>query len=248
MMLLQSLVFTAFLAATSNGQEQEHPSSKTGRQGIRQLSQFKSHYLNDVEGPSDPFVKKYYVVTENKNTNFVGGSIVTQNKPLNTLGTTFLTSGDVYEFPSTIEVANNNQRGNGKVARNVPEPLPDFFLNGQCKTTAAGRAFTLEIKAHSCLYDLCLGDGGLSCVNLYSGTAFDFVIKDGGGTNIKTPPAFPLFILGGTGAFFKVEGTATIETIAGRTNFNTSPTSIAQSGTILQILEIKTNVPLPPSI
>jgi hypothetical protein len=160
-------------------------------------------------------------------------------------------------------------------------PNPDFFLQGVCKCTNAGGgingdindepSLTFRTAAHSCLYDVCLGGGGFNCINFYSGTPFDFAVPAGfGPTGDGLPPPVSGFILGGTGAFYLVKGTALLTTIAGTSDFDsfgfgmrrrgrrsmqdnanddTSSLGFIPSGpsrTIVQLLTLKTNIELPP--
>jgi len=126
------------------------------------------------------------------------------------------------------------------------------------------------IKSQSCRLNLCLGGGGFSCIAIYSGTAFVFNLGKGIALNNEgtsegsarplsfeappLPPPFPGTIIGGTGAFEGIEGSVTIVTIAGTTSpiiytnddvvsFSGSNTPV---GSIVQVISVKSNMPLPP--
>jgi len=123
--------------------------------------------------------------------------------------------------------------------------------------------------SQSCNLNLCLGGGGFSCIAIYSGSAFVFNFGKGVALNNKAvatgtslpstfeapplPPPFPGTIIGGTGAFEGIEGSVTIATIAGTTgpiivNVGTGPTfdRLKPVGSIVQVISVKSNMPLPP--
>jgi len=126
------------------------------------------------------------------------------------------------------------------------------------------------ITSHSCKLNLCLGGGGFNCIAIYSGTAFVFNIGKGflnnnegtgggGGVNAgprlsfespPLPPPFPGTILGGTGSFEGIEGSVNIATIAGTTGPILGPTFLSPLvdpvGSIVQVISVKSNMPLPP--
>jgi len=124
------------------------------------------------------------------------------------------------------------------------------------------------IKSQSCSLNLCLGGGGFSCIAIYSGSAFVFNFGKGVALNNKAktntspftfeapplPPPFPGTIIGGTGAFEGIEGSVTITTIAGTTGpisffDDTDVTFVSGSkpvGSIVQVISVKSNMPLPP--
>jgi len=131
------------------------------------------------------------------------------------------------------------------------------------------------ILSHSCSLNLCLGGGGFSCIAIYSGSAFVFNFGKGVALNNEAqldpdasvftfeapplPPPFPGTIIGGTGAFEGIEGSVTIATIAGTTGpiFSSDGKDIenpgsffklkpAGSGSIVQVITVKSNMPLPP--
>jgi len=126
------------------------------------------------------------------------------------------------------------------------------------------------ITSHSCKLNLCLGGGGFNCIAIYSGTAFVFNIGKGflnnnegtgggGGANAgprlsfespPLPPPFPGTILGGTGSFEGIEGSVNIATIAGTTGPILGPTFLSPLvdpvGSIVQVISVKSNMPLPP--
>jgi hypothetical protein len=95
---------------------------------------------------------------EPSNQNFVLGSTITQ-------------SGNVFR-PNSVNLVQVLGNFAGGVQ---PETTPDinsaFTFNGQCIATA-GIGFA-TLKAHTCLYNLCLR-GSQNCINIYSGTRFDF--------------------------------------------------------------------------
>jgi len=132
------------------------------------------------------------------------------------------------------------------------------------------------ITSHSCRLNLCLGGGGFNCIAIYSGTAFVFNIGKGflnnnegtgggivagGGAGVGAgprlsfespplPPPFPGTILGGTGSFEGIEGSVNIATIAGTTGPILGPTFLSPLvdpvGSIVQVISVKSNMPLPP--
>jgi len=119
---------------------------------------------------------------------------------------------------------------------------------------------------------LCLGGGGFSCIAIYSGSAFVFNfgkgaalnndVKGGAGRKLNSrmlqtpvtfeapplPPPFPGTIIGGTGAFEGIEGSVTIATIAGTTGpiIANSGDTFVVDGSIVQVITVKSNMPLPP--
>jgi len=127
------------------------------------------------------------------------------------------------------------------------------------------------ITSHLCRLNLCLGGGGFNCIAIYSGTAFVFnlgkgILQSSEGISMidvdgafKTfeppplPPPFPGTIIGGTGAFEGIEGSVDIATIAGTTGplvFNDVGSSdfpvLPPIGSIVQVISVKSNMPLPP--
>jgi len=132
-----------------------------------------------------------------------------------------------------------------------PESVdPTFFMDGGCTATDGNRIGNdiQQILAHSCVFNLCLGGGGFNCLALYCGTSFIFAPLDNNQNTKKTPPslppAYPCTIFGGTNAFQGARGTVDIFTITGSTNpakLNTPP-----QGLITQLLNVISNVPLPP--
>jgi len=127
------------------------------------------------------------------------------------------------------------------------------------------------IKSQSCSLNLCLGGGGFSCIAIYSGTSFVFNFGKGVVLNNKSrpgtngspftfeapllPPPFPGTIIGGTGSFEGIEGSVTIATIAGTTGpiLFDSPSLSGPTfdrskpvGSIVQVISVKSNMPLPP--
>jgi len=127
------------------------------------------------------------------------------------------------------------------------------------------------ITSHLCKLNLCLGGGGFSCIAIYSGSAFVFnlgkgiVLNNGSipGTDPvdpfsfeapPLPPPFPGTIIGGTGSFEGIEGSVTIATIAGTTGplitaaLNAATFKGVNSkpiGSIVQVISVKSNMPLP---
>lgn len=190
------------------------------------------------------YERVYDLITLNDDTNFYGGvkSSGTQNTGT-TLGQAFSTSASVYEF-GTIQKTENDQFAGGfePDEDSIPAPNENFFLQGQCKSTGAKGTTADPISAHSCLYDLCLGGGGFSCINLYSGTSFDFRPADSV-QFLEVPPPFPLFILGGTGRFYLISGSAELVTITGRDSIQTA--GDAQEGVIFQQIGLSTTQELP---
>ena len=133
-------------------------------------------------------------------------------------------------------------------------PKDNFFFNGEC-TTVAGFG-TSQILAHSCFYNLCLGGLGEDCVNIFAGGGFIFdpfapVQKN---EEPLLPPSFPGAIIGGTGKYQGIKGSAQIVTITSRTsrelpvNFNGfSLNKSPQTGYITQLVQLETTQQLPPS-
>jgi len=123
------------------------------------------------------------------------------------------------------------------------------------------------ITSQLCKLNLCLGGGGFSCIAIYSGSAFVFNFGKGVALNNEAtssgvsltsvapplPPPFPGTIIGGTGAFEGIEGSVTIATIAGTTGpilfFDGSTLTfdrLKPIGSIVQVISVKSNMPLPP--
>jgi len=126
------------------------------------------------------------------------------------------------------------------------------------------------ISSQSCKLNACLGGGGFNCIAIYSGTAFVFNLGNGIRLNnertdpystgtVSTcappplPPPFPGTIIGGTGSFEGIEGSVTIVTIAGTTgpligvSLGTTNLKISSPlGVIVQVISVKSNMPLPP--
>jgi len=127
------------------------------------------------------------------------------------------------------------------------------------------------ITSQLCKLNLCLGGRGASCIAIYSGSAYVFNFGKGvalnNGAEFATddfipstfeapplPPPFPGTIIGGTGAFEGIEGSVTIATIAGTTGpiiFRDGCCVCSDSrlntpvGSIVQVILVKSNMPLP---
>jgi len=164
-----------------------------------------------------------------------------------------------------------------------PGGVSSFFLNGVCTVTAQGEDGVVQspsqipgaptippnlakpevlylptILAHQCVYDLCLGNRGFNCVNLYAGggfvfNPFDKISFTGLDKSIVTdenlepplPPPFDLVIFGGTGAYRLVSGSATLVTATGRTRGRKDgKVGFNQEGSVVQFLTTHTNIPL----
>jgi len=133
-------------------------------------------------------------------------------------------------------------------------PKDNFFFNGEC-TTVAGFGLS-QILAHSCFYNLCLGGLGEDCVNIFAGGGFIFdpfapVQKN---EEPLLPPSFPGAIIGGTGKYQGIKGSAQIVTITSRTsrnlpvNFDGFSSNLSpQTGYITQLVQLETTQQLPPS-
>jgi len=130
------------------------------------------------------------------------------------------------------------------------------------------------ITSQTCRLNLCLGGGGFSCIAIYSGSAFVFNFGKGVALNNKVaaglspppvpatfeapplPPPFPGTIIGGTGTFEGIEGSVTVTTIAGTTGpivgFDSTifkfrfGAGLKPIGSIVQVISVKSNMPLPP--
>jgi len=126
------------------------------------------------------------------------------------------------------------------------------------------------ITSQLCKLNLCLGGRGASCIAIYSGSAYVFNFGKGvalnNGAEFATddfipstfeapplPPPFPGTIIGGTGAFEGIEGSVSIATIAGTTGpilFTDGTGSTFDRttpvGSIVQVILVKSNMPLPP--
>lgn len=133
-------------------------------------------------------------------------------------------------------------------------PKDNFFFNGEC-TTVAGFGLS-QILAHSCFYNLCLGGLGEDCVNIFAGGGFIFDPFEPVKKNEEPllPPSFPGAIIGGTGKYQGIKGSAQIVTITSRTsrelpvNFNGfSLNKSPQTGYITQLVQLETTQQLPPS-
>ena len=248
-----SAVLTGTVSAgKTSGSAAQQPKKKRRN---RKLASFKTNVLDGLTNGfrNGQFTKEYLAITLDSDTNFYGG--VTAQSGSNkgnrgTLGTAFSTSASIYGTNGEIVLRETDQRAGGLEATKIPEPNANFFLQGQCKSTAGDSNNNVAIAAHSCLYDLCLGGGGFSCINLYSGTPFVFAPPSSlQGLPTGLPPMFDLFILGGTGQFYQIEGRATIETLAGRSAFNqvNQGAGTEQIGTITQLITIESNFELPPA-
>jgi len=172
----------------------------------------------------------------------------------------------------TTNVLNSNLFAGGVQPINTrPIGNDAFFMTGACTVTAEGddgqykeedefftysQIFLPSITAQQCHYDLCLGDRGYSCVNFYGGggylfNPYDRISMGDDAESIITnnnmepqlPPPFDMTILGGTGAYRLIKGTATLTTSAGQTRGSIEK-DIARRGSIVQILQIKSNIPL----
>jgi len=133
-------------------------------------------------------------------------------------------------------------------------PKDNFFFNGECTTVAGFNPS--QILAHSCFYNLCLGGLGEDCVNIFAGGGFIFDPFEPVKKNEEPllPPSFPGAIIGGTGKYQGIKGSAQIVTITSRTsrelpvNFNGfSLNKSPQTGYITQLVQLETTQQLPPS-
>lgn len=213
--------------------------------------------------------------------------------PVNLLGSVIVTKALLLK-PTSINLQFQDADGSpfsyfagGLQPANVPQnPNDTYFFTGQCTVTAQfddGRSngsivstdnsatavsYLPTIKAHQCLYDLCIGKRGTDCVNLYGGGGFVFnpfnrinqnPENEEADSNVITdnneepplPPPFELVILGGTGNVRSVRGSATLTTLAGRTRggrFDVNGNNLPQRGVIVQNLVVKTNIPLRAAV
>lgn len=160
-----------------------------------------------------------------------------------------------------VDAGNGPLRYGGGKQPNVIElrpPKQNYFFNGEC-TTVAGFGLS-QILAHSCFYNLCLGGLGEDCVNIFAGGGFIFdplavVLPN---EEPLLPPSFPGAVIGGTGKYQGIKGSAQIVTITSRTSSSFSvPTigsvakplglGVEQTGYITQLIQLETTQQLPPS-
>jgi len=148
----------------------------------------------------------------------------------------------------------------------ILEPAVKFDVPGNGDNTFPQPVIT----SNTCRLNLCLGGGGFDCIAIYSGTAFVFNLGKGirlnnertsSGSSGKVvsfqppplPPPFPATIIGGTGSFEGIEGSVNIATIAGTTGpladfviGNSKLVFLQPIGVIVQVISVKSNMPLPP--
>jgi len=219
------------------------------------------------------------------NTGFgIGIGSANKNKNFSVRGSSFLQNGPIFnpddvKFIDCIKQPNKDsceesltdsniggfqsnrplRYGGGKQPNvfNIRPPRQNYFFNGEC-TTVAGFGAS-QILAHSCFYNLCLGGLGEDCVNIYAGGGFIFdpfsVVMPG--EEPLLPPSFPGAVIGGTGKYQGIKGTAQIVTITTRTGanleFNISfgqsvlPSLSPQTGYFTQLIQLETSMMLPPS-
>lgn len=176
-----------------------------------------------------------------------GNPIFFENVARSLLGTTFYTGGYLYDSVKLIDVADLDPEdsiakpelfakfdedisvkpvGNRVVDKTSLSPLTKtdgFTFNGHCtvvsdrvkptpnqKANNAQQIFS-EIDGQTCLYDMCFGLNS-GCITLYSGTKYNFDIR-----STQLPPTITAFVLGGTGDFLAIKGTADIMTLTART-------------------------------
>jgi len=164
------------------------------------------------------------------------------------LGSNLYTSGGIYRpidvklrprtAPNGALFAGNNQPIKFPAARD------NFFIMSDCTVTQVESPTV--IKGHSCFITLCLGGGGLNCVNGLAAGAFRFDLRafeqDKKGKPFgKLPPTFTGTILGGTGACAGIKGNFVVKSLTGQTPINDSP----QFGLITQLITFNTNKKLP---
>jgi len=172
-------------------------------------------------------------------------------------------SSDAGDPPISFNLNFPLRYGGGKQpnVQDLRPPRKNYFFNGEC-TTVAGFGAS-QILAHSCFYNLCLGGLGEDCVNIYAGGGYIFdpfkVLSPGEEPII--PPSFPGAVIGGTGKYQGIKGTAQIVTITTRTganlqknfNFNEGFNPVltsgsAQTGYLTQLIQLETSINLPPSL
>jgi len=253
-------------------------------------SDFIAEYTIVTESEFITFVTPKPLLQDTDDGRFDDDEFLRRVDTVNLLGSKLLTRGKVLK-PETVVIEQTDTQGDAftlfagglQPRDSEPDGNKNYFLAGSCTTIAQfddGRnnglfqenddnfigvpvSYLPTIKAHQCIYDLCLGGKGFNCINLYGGGGFIFnpvlrinqfnffnpdddaftVITD---NNLEPPlpPPFQLVIFGGTGAFRLVEGSAELITIAGRTRGNPNQ-GIEQTGVIVQNLITKTNIPLP---
>jgi hypothetical protein len=189
------------------------------------------------------FEETYVTVIGSEAVRFVPG--FGSNGPERLLGSVLYTAGGVYKEEDVNIRARTAPGGKkfagGKQPIKFPARRTNFFITGECTTTAASS--TTQITGHTCFYTLCLGGGGGNCVNLYAGGPFEFspglIVETG--EEPLLPPKFAGIVIGGVGAFAGIGGTFTIETLAGRTTANVVP----QFGLIAQKFDLSTTIKLP---
>lgn len=159
--------------------------------------------------------------------------------------------------------------------RFVPDGDQFYFFHGECVATSAvttpvigieitpGTEVSFEqpiITSHTCQLNLCLGGGGFDCIAIYAGSAFVFNLGEASTSNAfnvnngeplsfegpPLPPPFPGTIIGGTGSFEGIEGTVNIATVAGTTGGLFLGMGTVVFGKIVQVISVKSNIPLPP--
>lgn len=163
-----------------------------------------------------------------------------------------------------LNFAKNRQNDNAQQPVRFPAARSNFFINGECTTTASSKT---KILQQSCFYNLCMGNGGYNCVNFFIGGPYNYDPYKVVCKNLENPPTnaclpatntrsnknkyYPElapdtkgFVLGGTGSFAGITGTVSMQQQSGLT----APLNGKQLGLEVQLFTFKTypKIPTPP--
>jgi len=207
------------------------------------------------------------VIVDELRTNSIGKPFAAKGRftGINLLGTATTSMSSIFQKDTVklllmqggdyLEIEHRNGGRYRPVKHTMIPPHPDFFMQNTCKVTKSGQNGVTEDKnpkykwttlAHSCWYDICLGGGGMNCINVYSGSPFLFARPVKGGPASNTPPAFSGFIAGGTGAFYRISGHAQFIIEAGPLPFGENLIPATGRGTTVHTVTLFTNLELPP--
>lgn len=211
------------------------------------------------------------VIVDEERTNSIGKPYAAKEgaNGINLLGTATTSMSSIFKQDTVqlqdliggkyMEIEHRNGGRYQPVRHTMIPPHPEFFMQNTCKVTKSGQngntednidQFKWTTLAHSCWYDICLGGGGMNCINVYSGSPFLFAQPVVGGPPSNTPPAFSGFIAGGTGAFYRINGYAQFTIEAGPLPFGQENTvrgiPATGRGTTVHTVTLFTNQELPP--